>query len=239
MSNGGQGNQAASHRAGSVPVSPFAWARTPPARLTRSMIQRFALLPVLHFISPYTVIGRRNLAQLKGPAVFVANHQSHFDAPVCLAALGGRVRRRLVIAAAADYFYTTKVKGAAASLALGTVPFVRTGASSRTSLTMLKNLVRKGWSVLIFPAGTRGSGASGFKRGFAYIAVDTQVPVVPIYLHGLEQVMPKGSFIPLPGGVVIGIGAPIPPGNDYDELVKKAEAGVALAQTVVKRWEQA
>jgi 1-acyl-sn-glycerol-3-phosphate acyltransferase len=203
------------------------------------MIQRFALLPVLHFISPYTVIGRRNLAQLKGPAVFVANHQSHFDAPVCLAALGGRVRRRLVIAAAADYFYTTKVKGAAASLALGTVPFVRTGASSRTSLTMLKNLVRKGWSVLIFPAGTRGSGASGFKRGFAYIAVDTQVPVVPIYLHGLEQVMPKGSFIPLPGGVVIGIGAPIPPGNDYDELVKKAEAGVALAQTVVKRWEQA
>ncbi len=238
MSNGGHGNQAASHRAEGPPVSPDAWARTPPARLTRSMIQRFALLPILHFISPYTVVGRRNLAQLKGPAVFVANHQSHFDAPVCLAALGGRVRRRLVIAAAADYFYSTRVKGAAASLALGTVPFVRTGASSRTSLAMLKNLVQKGWSVLIFPAGTRGTGATGFKKGFAYIAVDMQVPVVPMYLHGLEQVMPKGSFIPLPGGVVIGIGPPIPPGNDYDELVKKAEAGVALAQTVVKRWER-
>jgi 1-acyl-sn-glycerol-3-phosphate acyltransferase len=238
VGNGGHGNQAASQRAGDASATPVSWARTPPARLTRAMIQRGALLPILHFISPYTVVGRRNLDKLKGPAVFVANHQSHFDAPVCLAALGGRIRRRLVIAAAADYFYSTKLKGAAASLALGTVPFVRTGASSRRSLTQLKNLVRKGWSVLIFPSGTRGTGASGFKKGFAYIAVDTQVPVVPMYLHGLEEVMPKGSFIPLPGGVVIGIGPPIPPGDDYDELVKKAEAGVAEAQTVVKRWER-
>jgi 1-acyl-sn-glycerol-3-phosphate acyltransferase len=185
------------------------------------------------------VVGRSNLSKLKGPAVFVANHQSHFDAPVCLAALGGRVRRRLVIAAAADYFYTTRLKGAAASLALGTVPFVRTGASSRRSLQMLKELIGKGWSVLIFPSGSRGTGATGFKRGFAYVAVDTQVPVVPMYLHGLEHVMPKGSFIPLPGGVVIGIGSPIPPGNDYGELVRKAERGVERAQQMVKRWEGA
>jgi 1-acyl-sn-glycerol-3-phosphate acyltransferase len=239
VSNGGQGDKAASHRTKEPPVSAVAWARTPPARLTRSLIQRAGLLPILHFISPYTVIGRRNLAQLKGPAVFVANHQSHFDAPICLAALGGRIRRRLVVAAAADYFYSTRLKGTAASLALGTVPFARTGGASRRSLLMLKDLVAKGWSVLIFPSGTRGSGATGFKKGFAYIAVDMQVPVVPMYLHGLEEVMPKGSFIPLPGGVVVGIGPAIPPGDDYDELVKKAEAGVALAQAVVKRWEQA
>jgi 1-acyl-sn-glycerol-3-phosphate acyltransferase len=218
---------------------PWGWARTPPARVARSAIQRGALLPILHFISPYTVVGRRNLNQLKGPAVFVANHQSHFDAPICLAALGGRIRRRLVIAAAADYFYRTKFSGAAASLALGTVPFVRTGASSRNSLLMLKELVGRGWSVLMFPSGSRGSGTVGFKRGFAFVAVDTQVPVVPMYLHGPEQVMPKGSFIPLPGGVVVGIGSPIPPGDDYGELVRKAELGVEQAMAMVKRWEGA
>lgn len=241
MSNGGQRDQAPSSRSEAAPVSAVAWARTPPARLARSAIQRGALLPILHFISPYTVVGRRNLTQLKGPAVFVANHQSHFDAPICLAALGGRIRRRLVVAAAADYFYTTKLKGAAASLALGTVPFVRTGASSRTSLLMLKNLIGSGWSVLMFPSGSRGSGTTGFnfKKGFAYVAVDAQVPVVPMYLHGPEQVMPKGSFIPLPGGVVIGVGQAIPPGNDYGELVRKAELGVEQAQAMVKRWEGA
>lgn len=239
MSNGGQRDQAASDRSETASFASDAWARTPPARLARSAIQRGALLPILHFISPYTVVGRSNLNKLKGPAVFVANHQSHFDAPVCLAALGGRIRRRLVIAAAADYFYTTRLTGAAASLALGTVPFVRTGASSRKSLQMLKELIGKGWSVLIFPSGSRGTGATGFKRGFAYVAVDAQVPVVPMYLHGLEHVMPKGSFIPLPGGVVIGIGPPIPPGNDYAELVRKAEQGVERAQEMVKRWEGA
>jgi len=98
----------------SARASSESWARTPPARLVRGGVQRFALVPILKVISPFTVVGKRNLAQLKGPAVFVANHQSHFDAPVCLAALGGRVRRRLVIAAAADYFYSTKLKGAAA-----------------------------------------------------------------------------------------------------------------------------
>jgi 1-acyl-sn-glycerol-3-phosphate acyltransferase len=215
----------------------YAWARTPPARLVRGAVQYGALVPILRFISPFTVIGKRNLAQLKGPAVFVANHQSHFDAPVCLAALGGRIRRRLVVAAAADYFSSNALKGKAASLALGTVPFVRQGGGSRESLQMLKDLAKSGWSVLIFPSGTRGTGASGFKKGFAYIAVDAQVPVVPMYLHGLDQVMPKGSFLPLPGGVVIGIGPPIPPGDDYNELVRKAEAGVAAARTVVKRWE--
>ena len=217
----------------------YAWARTPPARLLRSAIQYGALVPLLKFISPFTVIGRRNLAKLHGPAVFVANHQSHFDAPVCLAALGGRIRRRLVVAAAADYFYSSAVKGAAASLALGTVPFVRSGGSSRDSLQFLKDLASSGWSVLIFPSGTRGTGASGFKKGFAYIAVDARVPVVPMYLHGLDQVMPKGSFVPLPGGVVVGIGEPIPPGNDYTALVGKAEAGVAQVRTVVKGWEGA
>jgi 1-acyl-sn-glycerol-3-phosphate acyltransferase len=234
---GGTAEARRPRRRAAVPT--YSWARTPPARLVRSAVQYGALVPILRFISPFSVIGKRNLAGLKGPAVFVANHQSHFDAPVCLAALGGRIRRRLVVAAAADYFYSTPVRGAAASLALGTVPFVRTGGSSRESLQLLKDLAGKGWSILIFPSGTRGTGASGFKKGFAYIAVDAHVPVVPMYLHGLEDVMPKGSFLPLPGGVVIGIGPPIPPGDDYNELVRKAEAGVAAARTVVKRWEGA
>ncbi len=131
------------------------------------------------------------------------------------------------------------MKGAAASLALGTVPFVRTGSSSRGSLLMLKGLVKEGWSVLIFPGGTRGSGLTGWKKGFAYLAVDLQVPVVPMYLHGLERVLPKGTSIPLPGGIAVGVGAPLPPGDDYDDLVRRTEAAVAEVKTVVERWARA
>jgi len=172
--------------------------------------------------------------------MFIANHQSHFDAPVCLSALGGKVRKRLVIAAAADYFYKSDMVGAAASVALGTVPFHRSGGLSRSSLELLKTLAGQGWSVLMFPSGTRGvSSVTGFKKGFAYVAVDKQIPVVPIYLHGLDQVMPKGAWLPLPGGVAVGIGAPIEPGDDYDDLVRRAEAAMLDLQAVVRRWEAA
>jgi hypothetical protein len=39
--------------------------------------------------------------------------------------------------------------------------------------------------------------------------------------------------------VVVGIGEPIPPGDDYNALVAKAEAGVAGVRTMVKGWEGA
>jgi 1-acyl-sn-glycerol-3-phosphate acyltransferase len=216
------------------------WARSLPARLTRALVQRGLLIPALSFLTPVNVMGRRNLRKLKGPAVLVANHQSHFDAPVILSAVGGRVRRRLVIAAAADYFYRSNMVGAAASVALGTVPFHRTGGLSRSSLDLLKDLVGQGWSVLIFPSGSRGDASvTGFKRGFAFIAIDQQVPVVPIYLHGLDEVMPKGARIPLPGGVAVGVGTPIPPGDDYDDLVKRSEAAMLDLQAAVQRWQAA
>jgi 1-acyl-sn-glycerol-3-phosphate acyltransferase len=216
------------------------WARKLPARLVRSMVQHGLLLPVLNFISPVAVVGKRNLRRINGPVVFIANHQSHFDAPVCLAAVGRRIRRRLVIAAAADYFYKSGVVGMATSIALGTVPFHRSGGLSRSSLELLKDLVGEGWSVLIFPSGSRGaSSISGFKRGFSFLAVDKQVPVVPRYLHGLEHVLPKGSSIPLPGGVAVGVGQPISPGDDYDDLVKRAEVAMSEVQAMVRRWEAA
>ncbi len=216
------------------------WSRTPPARVAREAFQRAVLFPVLAFLSPVTVIGRHHLRALHGPAVFVANHQSHVDAPACLAALGWRIRRRLVIAAAADYFYRSSLTGAVAAATLGTVPFHRGGGLGRSSLELLGQLAREGWSVLIFPSGTRGAGDDGrfrFKRGFAYLAVDAQVPVVPLYLHGPDQVMPKGSFIPLPGGVAVGVGDPIPPGDDYADLVRRTEGSMGRLRTVVQRWE--
>ena len=200
------------------------WARGPLARLARRVLQRLVLLPVVAFLTPVAVRGREHLHDL-GPAVFVANHQSHVDTPVCLVALGGRIRRRLAVAAAADYFYSSRVKGAFVSLMLGTVPFVRRDGSSRVSLDLLKRLLGDGWSVLLFPSGTRGGPDDlDLKPGFAYVAVDSGRPVVPLYVSGPDYVMPKGSHLPLPGGVCVHVGEPVEPGTDYDDLVARTRA---------------
>ncbi len=206
-----------------MPDPAVRWARSPVARLARGVLQRVLLFPVLAFLTPVRVVHRERLKGL-GPSVFVANHQSHLDTPVCVRAVGRRVRRRLVVAAAADYFYSSRAKGAVVSLLLGTVPFVRREGSSRASLDLLKQLLREGWSVLLFPSGTRGPAAE-LKPGFAYVAIDAGVPVVPLYLAGPDQVMPKGSHLPLPGGIAVHVGTPVPPGSDYSDLVARVQAG--------------
>lgn len=195
-----------------------AWARSPGARLVRRVALTLVVLPLLRFFNPVSVRGRGELRAI-GPAVFVANHQSHLDVFACLAAVGGRRRRRLLVAAAADYFYGSKLGGAALSLLIGSVPFVR-NSGSRQSLQLVKELLADGWSVLLFPSGSR-EGGDEIKPGFAYIAVDAHVPVVPILLAGPEQAMPKGSVAPLPGGMAATIGRPIQPGDDYAELVAR------------------
>lgn len=229
-------------RAGGADRLDVSWARSAPARLLRAAIQSGVVVPVTSLISPVHVVGRERLRALEPPVVVIANHQSHLDVPVTLTAVGRRLRRRLVVAAAADYFYRNRLTGAAVSLSLGTVPFVRTGGSSRASLEALKGLLREGWSVLIFPSGTR-SDQDAFKKGFAFLAVDTATTVVPLCLHGLKDALPKGSVVPLPGGVVVGVGEPLAPGTDYDALVARAErAFLALRDQVQERiagWGQA
>lgn len=202
-----------------------AWARSRWACLLRSLLQRLLLLPITGFVSPVAKEGREHLRGV-GPAVFIANHASHVDTPACLAALGSGVRRRLVVAAAADYFYRTRWKGALVSLFLGTVPFHREGRS-RASVELLVGLLRDGWSVLIFPAGTRGAPATSLKPGFAWLAVDAGVPVVPLHLSGPDHVMPKGARLPLPGGIAARIGEPLEPGDDYRDLVVRTERAMA------------
>jgi 1-acyl-sn-glycerol-3-phosphate acyltransferase len=112
--------------------------------------------------------------RMGGPLVVVANHTSHLDCPVLLRALPGAVRRRTSVAAAADYFYRTRVRGAAVSLALGTMPFdrkVHTGAA----LDACRGVLTSGGALLMFPEGTRSRDGvmAAFKSGAARVAIDT------------------------------------------------------------------
>jgi 1-acyl-sn-glycerol-3-phosphate acyltransferase len=191
------------------------WAYRPSGRFFRSCVQSLVLFPMVRFLTPMTVRGRDRLIDLDGPVVVVANHVSHLDTPVVLRALPRRIRSRLVVAAAKDYFYTGRFKGALVSLALATIPFDRKDGS-RESLHDVGQMVGSGWSLLIFPEGTRSpSGELGTVRsGAAVLASQLDVPVLPIYVHGLARVMPKGSAAPLPGGIVVDIGEPVLPQPD-------------------------
>jgi 1-acyl-sn-glycerol-3-phosphate acyltransferase len=210
-------------------VKPFDWSLRSPIRGLRGDLQELILFPILRVFARMKVEKSDWLEKARGPFVIVSNHTSHFDAPVILAALPYRIRHRTIVAAAADYFYKFAPLGALTSLALGTVPFERHEGSGE-SLERCKEGIRRGWSVLIFPEGTRsGSGEmGGFKQGAAYLSVDTRCAALPVHLEGLQDVMPKGRFLPKRGRVSVKFGEPVgpTPDDDYRSFTSRLEEAV-------------
>jgi 1-acyl-sn-glycerol-3-phosphate acyltransferase len=92
---------------------------------------------------------------------------------------------------------------------LGTFPVHRSAGSA--TLDYPKWLIDKGFSIAIFPEGTRsGSGKLGkFRPGVAILALAKQVPVVPMYFAGLGAIRPKGSQELRPARAVAMLGRPI------------------------------
>ncbi|MGH2805587.1 MAG: lysophospholipid acyltransferase family protein, partial [Thermoleophilaceae bacterium] len=152
--------------------------------------------PLMDLYTRRRVTGRERLDDLTGAVVFVANHNSHMDTPVILRALPGRWRRRTAVAAAADYFYDKRRNALSASLVFGTVPLDRnSGAGVRPRQTAhLDRLIRDGGSLLVFPEGTRSrDGRVGrLRSGAALLAAEHRLPIVPIYMSGTREAMPRG-----------------------------------------------
>lgn len=142
------------------------------------------------------VAGHEHLDDLTGPVVFVANHNSHMDTPVILRALPGRWRRHTAVAAAADYFYDKRRKALSVSLAFGAVPLERNSGAGvgRDQTAHLDRLIGDGGSVIIFAEGTRSrDGRVGrLRSGAALLAREHHVPIVPIFVSGTHEAMPRG-----------------------------------------------
>ncbi len=195
------------------------WTFSPAARVVRSFLQRFILFPFLALVTPVTVRDRARLRRLRGPVIVAANHVSHLDTPVIVKALPPTIRRRLIVVAAKDYFYRGRIRGALVSLSLATIPFDRDEGSAE-SLAQCQGLLDRGWSLLVFPEGTRSPrGELGrVRRGVAVMAAGSSTPILPLYVHGLAEIMPKGSIAPLPGGVVVEAGDLLLPVADVETI---------------------
>jgi long-chain acyl-CoA synthetase len=124
-----------------------------------------------------------------------SNHSSHLDMGLVKMALG-EAGRDLVALAAADYFFDNKYKRAYMDNFTNLVPIERSG-SLRQSLRHARSFLDRGYNALIFPEGTRSlSGEmADFKPITGYLALASRVGILPLYLHGTYQAMPKGSNI--------------------------------------------
>jgi len=192
---------------------PTGWARMAAVRAARHGIQCAGLTPLTWSLTRPSVQGLHQLESLTGPAVFIANHSSHLDTPLILGSLPRRYARRIAVGAAADYFFDARWRAAVTALVFNAFPVERHG--SRKLRSLAPHLLDRGWSLLLFPEGTRSEdGWMGQMRlGAAQLCVTRGVPCVPIVLRGTYAAMPRGRNWPVPGRprVVVQFGTPLVP----------------------------
>jgi 1-acyl-sn-glycerol-3-phosphate acyltransferase len=210
------------------------WARSRLAGVVRENFLRFVLNPTMDFYARRRATGRDKLAALKGPVILVANHASHLDTPVILSALPRRLRKRTVVAAAADYFYRNRLVASLVSLIFNTTPVDRNGGGTSKNGSHLDNLIDQGWSLLLYPEGTRSrSGAPGrIRRGAAVLAAAHGLKIVPIRVTGTREAMPPGRLWPKRlrakhvskrHRITVSFGEPINPTADTAELIASVQ----------------
>lgn len=211
------------------------WARTPAARVARTVVTEGPLRLLVRGVANPTVTGLDRLADLTKlddpPAViFAPNHHSHLDTGLMIRSIPVCWRRDLVVAAAADYFFDARWKAALSALALNAIPIDRE-VTGRKSSDMFRDLLADGHSVLIYPEGGRSPDGWGqsFKGGAAYLSSRSGAPVIPVFIDGTGAIYGKGAKRPKPGRTKVIFGAPLWPRDD--ENTRRFNARIEAAVT--------
>jgi 1-acyl-sn-glycerol-3-phosphate acyltransferase len=139
-----------------------------------------------------------------GPLLIIANHSSFLDPPL----VGAMAPRQLTFLAKAELFRVPFLGWLITRL--GAYPVNREGADMAAFRTTQRALT-EGRAVLIFPEGTRGDEGElrPAKPGAALLAVQSGVPVVPVYVRGSGRAWPRGRRLPQPAKVVVTFGPPL------------------------------
>ena len=187
--------------------------------------------PLAHLLAAPKVDGLDRLDRLDEPVIFAANHASHIDTPLLLSVLPERWRHRTVVAAGADYFFDRRWKAAFFAFTINAIPIERLQVNRR-SADLAASLLDDGWSLLIFPEGGRSPDGWGqtHRPGAAWLAVRTQRTVVPVYVEGTRQVLPRHGSRVRPATTRVTFGQPLrpEPGMDARVLATRIEAALEV-----------
>lgn len=136
------------------------------------------------------------------PAVIVCNHQSHLDL-MCLMQLSPRI-----IVLTNDWVWTNPYYG----VVIHTAEFRPVSNGYDANFPHLQDLVRRGYSVVVFPEGTRtpDGGIGRFHKGAFTLAKALDVDILPVCLHGLYDVLPKHDFMLRRGRVTMEVFPRVP-----------------------------
>ncbi len=189
----------------------------PKAWFTQILIKQASRI----FLSTYFRMKAKGMENLpkQGPFIIAPNHQSFLDGLFVTSFMKSSTLKK-------TYFYAKQkhVKNFFMKFLANTnnVIVMDLNKDLKTSLQKMAAVLEKGKNLIIFPEGTRSStGKLGdFKKTFAILARELNVPIVPVAIDGAFKALPSGSIIPKPfKKISIEYLSPVYPGSHtYDSL---------------------
>lgn len=210
-----------------------------------SLKRLFFALVVRPFLLVVTGFNVRHAERLPrgGPALVVANHNSHLDTVVLMSLFPARRLDHVRPAAAADYFLGSGPLAWFSRNLIGIIPVTRGGrGAGEDPLAPVSAAIEAGSIVIFFPEGTRGEPErfKEIKSGVFHLSRrHPAVPIVPVFLHGLGKALPKGAFLPVPFFCDVFVGEPLEEASEKEAFLAglKARFESLRAEGTFPEWE--
>lgn len=166
--------------------------------------------------------------------IYCANHTSHLDALLVLAALPAQLRQRTRPVAAADYWRSGGLRRYVGERIFRTV-LIEREVRELYPLEPALQALRQGDSLILFPEGTRGPGGGlqPLKPGIYHLArAFPEVEVVPVWIGNAHRVFPKHARVPVPATCTLAFGAPLrwDGAAEAAEFLERLRAAMELAR---------
>ncbi len=146
--------------------------------------------------------------------VILSNHNSHLDTLSIMASLPSSIIHRVKPVAAGDYFGRNKLISWFSRFFINAVLLQRNSISEKSKgspLAVIEKAIDEGYSLILFPEGTRGQPEKmkTLKRGIGIVlSKNKHVKYVPVYMDGMGKNLPKGETLIVPYNAKIKYGTP-------------------------------
>ncbi len=170
--------------------------------------------------------GTENIPQ-EGPMIIAPNHQSYLDAALLSVGLPMKTLRE-------SYFYATEehVQGALRQyFARHNNIIIMEWSNLRDSILKMSEVLKRGKNLIIFPEGsrTRTGRMTDFKKTFAILARELQVPIVPVCIRGAFEALPRSKRFISPSKIEVEFLKPVQPdpAKSYDEIALEVKEAIS------------
>jgi long-chain acyl-CoA synthetase len=221
------------------------WTKWLMVRVLRRIVMNGCILQLMKLYCPVQCHGIQSLEKTEGARILACNHTSHLDPVAILLALPFQYRKRVSPAMGLNRFwahfdrFSSVDKGSAPKMRrflhgmaynivtflFQTYPFPQ-GAAYRPSLEYTGELLDRGHWILIFPEGevSPDGAVQQFRKGIAMLAEQTDTPVFPLCISGMEKVLPPGKRWPKRASVTVSFGdALYYKGQGYEKFTEEIE----------------